>query len=1586
MPAPIALEADTRLAVKPPPATVVPAGPKPALPTNATGPPQPALTAVGFPGSVSDFSRRLEAVVAAHQNAFGTKPSPGLALDLARSPVPIEHFGPMLSSTPPTSIQARAKAAIGQAKDYVDPNDFLAKGLTDAVKGGTLPQFIQDHHQAVRDAFEDPTTRTALTKAMYSSGVNNPAQTLAASIFPTKPNLLGKIVMAPASPTEQITLGIGLGIPTFTYEEGKGAVKSVQQKSARPFLKTNEDLARATVAGVKRDVNDPQHNIGNLILDIWGASSLLGGAAARAGAVGRAVSEGAGASAVARAAASRAATGTYELGPGADVPLSSNPLAAKVQGLILDKRVKGLTGSDDEPVPMGAADVTIGDRADAIASGLTDPFGIRTTYLSVPNKIQRQLRAAARIDRDMRLAVMDPALKVTRSAVSTDGTISRIGPKRWLGLSAPEQKAIQVLSTDDPTPFDTWKTFHEDAIKNGWGSAADHEAHLALLPAARKAAENPSPKLAKAIDAVKDVMAEQTALRIQALGLTPEVAEGRVASAGEIVRGDLRNPTRNALAPALTGNDDILRMAALGDTPEKIAKRILNPGPESAGEIGKPRYANYEDALKAVRQRLASPDAKEALTPKQIRSTQLNPDAFYLPFVSAAHTKGHGAFWGMRASKYGVPIPSTLPELNHWFTGDSIRAGDFRVDATNLARESYTRTVHVVSRLNAWKRLWDDYSVAEPTSEFHQPIRDERAVNDHLKTALSKIEQGSLTKEDIDGIPQEVLDNLNRFLFPSRDELGPNDHVRYVDERLLDDARPTTPGKVAKTFSALNEPLRDATIFLRPAYILNLINSAQLAAMHEGVLTIPNLVRAGNASSWYGAKEARMLDALAGEGRMLSYSPSDAGRATSISHALAGAWNVVTDKFFRRAAVIHELRRQGFRTTAEIKGALNDALTDPEVMKKVTEAGQRAKQATVEMDNLTWFEKSHLRHLVFVYPWVSRSAVWSIRFLRDHPAQAAILNEIGQSAELENDPWMKYLPNWMKDNSVMPVGFDKSGNPIIVNPGSVDTWSTMGEALGLARGDQTLSDLFGPGMDLVLHFATQRDRFGRQYKNPITGPVLDTLTGLPQVAAYNRAGQDTKPIPPDNLGDIHGLEKQESAAAKNSIYVPGSFMNTYGPLIFGGLTPRVLDQAAVKAKFWKAAPYPERVKHSTALMQRQAKLQGDLIGAKSVPAGVRDGIKLVGDRTLAYHDFSAKQGRTPTLRERADIDIDVLASQHLISEGQQADLKTRLAAAPDDQVDNFRSGVTNTLAYGKELSDWYFKARTVARVANTLTLDEDVQKLIANKLLPAGYKDAANATEGTLTKYGRGFLAYREGIKTFTKQAKALRQKNKDVTEVAAQLRAYVDQHSAAVKIDGKTLPPYSSLAMAHLTPKEIATLKVGLYTQPWLTMSATDKELTGYKTNPKVTEALTAYAHYTSAPYLATQFPEGHRTLDPAQKLAVIKQLDSAYKLNGALVKDFQTAKLPRYQRYQQLDIYKQSSNKQQWKDLFDRAGEIWKAAHPGAGYAPSITDSQMHDAWAEWTAQVLPVIQKDQPKFYAELKPYLDHDPKFLDEMVSR
>jgi hypothetical protein len=101
---------------------------------------------------------------------------------------------------------------------------------------------------------------------------------------------------------------------------------------------------------------------------------------------------------------------------------------------------------------------------------------------------------------------------------------------------------------------------------------------------------------------------------------------------------------------------------------------------------------------------------------------------------------------------------------------------------------------------------------------------------------------------------------------------------------------------------------------------------------------------------------------------------------------------------------------------------MNSLLFDPKYRADLNEVTRRANKALVEFDNLLPIEKNYLRHFIFVYPWVSRSAVWSLRTIMDHPTQVDLLSHLGRDAEA--DPIFKNAPAWFKRTGYIPVGWN----------------------------------------------------------------------------------------------------------------------------------------------------------------------------------------------------------------------------------------------------------------------------------------------------------------------------------------------------------------------------------------------------------------------------------------------------------------------------------------------------------------------------------------------------------------------------------
>lgn len=1517
------------------------------------------------------FNARVQAVVDAHTQAVGYAPSPNLTLAVVRNSQPHEYDG-LFSRTSHLQAYAAAHAPfaqmpafsvpvqLAQATRSGDTTRFLSDNTTDvenaladptahrelALAAATPPalnrptpaqlvssmqgvitatrkqddpslflQWALDNHDALKAVWENPATRTHLLAGADAALLTRPAQQIADAIY--KNPLLSKFGRFQVGAAQtlgrasgQIVTGLVLGPPTLALAEGRAVKQTVEQKSLDPLAATNAKLAKGVARGVVRDVQHPQANAGFLFLDALGLLTVGASAEARLAAGGEALRAGEGASAVTKAVVRKPRSGTYHLAPGAEQVLSQNPLIARIQTQILDRRSTAFDARGQvTPIPAGASSVWLDAEADGVLQGITNNV---LRHASYETKIGRELRVATKLEQAMRMTLVAPLDKIGGAALGTakavDKLPSRARPSMWRRLSPVEQKAIQILATDDPTPIDTWREFHQNMISAGVGDASAHAAQISLIDGAERLlnhAEGPSSQFVAATDAVREVMAENERLRIDELGLSPETARGRVTSVGEIVRGEVKNP---------------------------------------------------------------------ALDRDRVRPDTQNPDAFYLPFRPQGRTAVRSIpdYWGPKPGPYGIPVPQTLPELTHEFTGDSIRAGTFRVDATGLARESYAATVRALSLSNAWRNLHDNFSVDHPRSSFDVPIRADHAIPDELRRIINGVDSGTFTSKDVEGLSPEKIDDLIRFLYPSKEDAGAMKDVRWVDSRLLGDTRRVAarPGPLQKTFAAVNEPLKALYLFVRPAYALNLLGNAGMSLIEQGVYLPYNLLLAakGETMHGYSSRVTNMLDAMAGEGRVRSYAP-DVGKVTKLSHALAAGWNVITDRLFRRAAVIHELRNVGVKPDdyeAFFRSYLNG---DAEAKSKAREASERAKEANVKLDNLTWFEREHLRHVVFVYPWMSRSLVWSLQTVLDHPLQTDALAHIGAQAEQEFPEIMQRLPGWAKDIGYVPVGFDAQGRPKLQNFSSINTWSTLSEAYGLARGDSTLNDLLGPGADLSIKLVTDRDRFGRQYKHAYLGPILDSLSGLPQWAAVHRYQQTEPADKPLDLTNTNALVTREHIDTKRPIFVPQGFWASMAPLAIGGLADRILDPRAVNARFWQTQPYAQRHAHEVQLTKQLAQDASKTLLGKNTPAAIKHALTLTGARDLAYKQEADKLGRTLTTKEKALLDIQTLEDTLQLSKDRGDQLRAALKDTRDDQVGTFRSGLVDQYAGGKALKAWHHDVTTVASF-NSVDLDNRISDSITQGIVDKSYADAANAPEKTLHQLGRAYLKYETKIRDFHTEMTAARKSGASTAPISAQLRAYQDSQDAPVKIGGHTFPSLPRLAIGRLTPAQLATVVIDNYRQPFSSLSAVDKSLLGLPSDAKESQAWADLKEIESPEYLRKNAPTDPH-LDEGQKLSIVKQLDKYHDLGGTFVKEWQFARLPRFQQYQQERIYTTSSNKKIWNEVFAVAKAAYVAKNP--------------DAWAAYVPQLRAALQQTEPAFYAELKPYLKQNPRFLDDLLT-
>jgi len=1516
------------------------------LPAAPTGPPVAALTAIQFGGSIHDFNDRLAAVVAAHAEAHGTRPSPGIALDVARSPVPVHQFVPLFSGAK-TALQARARQAVSaNPLEAYSGADYVA-GIKSATAAGMLDGYMKNHGDDIAAlAQKDKSFAAKLRPVLAYTNprlANGPVQ-LQGIGTPNRKGVLGILDLAASQIVQGVVHSPGamVGIAKTIYKGDKGVFTGNDQQITEANAEFGT-MVKGTVASVKQDVLHPSERPGFLFLDVLG----LAAPATRLAAGGRAILAGEGLNA-AELAVTKKAGGTMAIGrEGAkeNVLLSDNPAVAALQRWNNNRRQSNLEAAVTGDSPAGLRSILV----PKFAQDFLDK------NFSFERKIGRESDARQRVQHIVDTSLGNELNHVAGGVATYSTVLGRLTDKLRGGLNRGEKKAIQTLSFG-VSPDNQISTIR-DLIDAGIGSAKDHTRQIADLGLAKKVLnnDNPSERFSRAVELTQQVVAQTQRKKIDDLGLSPLTAEARVSKPAAIFADAKTVARRNQLKGAL---------AKL----QGIAKN----NPEDAKLQG--QIAKYQTELDGLANPLESPPKVGAQTYPATGTVE--------PFYTKLETGkprtpvARGGYFASRPGRFGEG-PAPLPaELKNELTGSSIVNGKYSIDATGLATQGMARTFRAANVLAEHDKHWNA-GTDLPRSKWDMPVRDKRSIPEGLRNALNALEDNVISPAEADRLPDDMRDVLKE-LYVSPDDFAkqygelsaitePIPGIKFFDRRSAGSASsvvaPASGRGAMKVMEVINEPFRDLTLFVRPAYALNALGNGAMLAFDEGFAAVPNVAWALRAKSALGEEAYRVLVNLGGTGKAGSY-------ATEMSlkpgRMLASGWNVLTDRVFRSAAIRHYAREMGYKTDAEFKELLLSGGKD------LVEAARRGNKSLVEFDNMTAVERDYFRHIVFVYPWVSRSVVYSLRAVMQYPARTDLLAHLGDQ-EANSDPIFNHVPEWFKKTGYFPIGWNADGTPRVVNPTSINTFSTLSDLMGVAQAGvsgskyDSVAALFGPAATFFLHATSGRDEFGNKYPgSQWLGAAQEVIAGLPQVSAFARSSKVNPPVKPVDVTKRASLEASFNSSLKRVVFSPG-WLGGFGSLIIGGLSSRTEDPQAAAARYWRDQTPAARHGLELDFLNRALNMQGELLRQK-IPGKARNGVKVASDLTYAYSKFSTENGRTPTLKEKANLTLDYFTKKGSLDLRKAFEYKKALSTMVDPtEIQSLINKAVDDHGDGKAVKQWDSDVRLVASFKAPV-FAEKMGRLAAQGVISA----APKASQSALYEYGRKYLA-------FTNEAKALGEKVKAGKALPAELRAFEDLHD--VPVNG--LPSFVRTAWGYNTPAEQKQATMQAIRSSWTSLSGFEKELLGQKVDAKVSEGWAAYAHYTSPEFLATKYLVGERTLDQAQRAGIIKQLDTAYKLNGSLTKDYTLSRQPRFQRYQQLNIYKQSPNKQNWKDLFERASELWAASHSATA---SITQAQMRDAWSEWAAKVVPVIQQTQPKFYAELKPYLDSNPRFLAEMVSR
>lgn len=1146
--------------------------------------------------------------------------------------------------------------------------------------------------------------------------------------------------------------------------------------------------------------------------------------------------------------------------------------------------------------------------------------------------------------------------------------------EKMFGKQTPEDKAEQLKRNEENAKF---KRQQEGKNRSGKGAGYSGK----KVPSLQKTVKEEQNLLVdQAIDqfvkdnpdspAVQTMLAERAEILQLKEQLNP--MPGEAIDANMLRSPDEPRPTAEELSgvkvkAALTHEEEALRRA---QAQEKRAQRGL---------------AQATGALEKVRE-----DAKPLI--KKVEESR------YYPSRRRIYAEGTPASFQVgRKNKYGVG-PVELPaSLRYRNDGTSLVMGDRRWDTSDLLPEELMMTTKTALQIKVWHDLWES-GLEVPSGTMTHPIRDIRNAPQHLKEWVQEMDRSHITMEAAEHFTEGNLKELREWATREvSKEVKKDEHVRYVDDRMLMDY--FTDGqfwraadqRMSNWTSWVNDPLRFLMIFATPAYLLNALGSSVTLLSEYQMGAMPNLGRSLWSSRIWDDEVTRLLDIHGGQTHTASMM-TERGPFTKTYQGVAEMWQLVTDRPFRRAAVIGELRRAKVpldeMSLQEVKDVLS--LKDTTYEKEVIGAAQRAQSAMLNFSKMSWPERAILRHLVFVYAFMRASAAWSIRFQVEHPLQSLTLAQAGKERAQQIDEHIGNVDEWFMRRGYFHVGKGLWFDPIQANmPGMLGEVAYPFMSLFRDTPYASIQDTLGPGAQIASSLVTGRDAQGRDLPDSGYGRVADTAIGAYQMTPFGYAGaraekrKAEKPLPPASVSpDAYAPQEaaldQERAARDLSPFELDSWWQTWGRNIGRSAIPYKIDEAALNARYWRTTKennLPAYEQHQIdsvigkgGMIDRMEQLAGESSGPE-----VMDGVQMI-MRVALFVDKEASDWKkhhltmpNPGPRAKGIWTIDSLLEQGKVTPAQATAMKKELNAAPPRLQDQLRKKAMLDNG-GKAWMDWNAHVQKVNWFGKQSYIDT-VGMLAADGV--GDFSGSIHAAPEAKWSYGRRFLVWEEERRQLSAQADKA---GPDKQVRKAELIEFENQ-SKPVTVNGVTFPSYAALRYGRLAPEAQAAHKLAVSMRPWETLNSFDRSLVVKDVNEEAAQGWTALAQVRAREQ--AKLPLGKK-LPPNFTKQVAVQIA---KQSPAFGRDYNFSKEPLAKRMSTFTPLKESRFADEWSTLLGTAAARYDALHK-----QKAPQGFINDQWArndvpkvhEWIAQ-------QSKGFQAQVLLYEKDHPDFLKDLVK-
>jgi hypothetical protein len=490
-----------------------------------------------------------------------------------------------------------------------------------------------------------------------------------------------------------------------------------------------------------------------------------------------------------------------------------------------------------------------------------------------------------------------------------------------------------------------------------------------------------------------------------------------------------------------------------------------------------------------------------------------------------------------------VGIPKQEGRLTHTLTGANIHTGHFRNDVPRIIAENGLESERVNALLRA-RQFFIEHSQATPgdiPTRYAQPIRLDELKNKSYPQAVKDLQQEAAKAEHA-GTPNMLgltYDAIRDRIFPSdikAEHFDPADipehqGVAWIDRRLLGGLERRSPLAGSsdwpvihgglKAFDYANNVSRALILYLKPAYgPPQMIGNAALNIIQQGFAAPYNVTRAIGLERAMGTADRVAIDTWMGEGIASNLRVTGQGLTSKVTNALASGWGKVIDSPFRRSSFLHEAAQRGYKTPEQIHALLND----DSKAGNLAEVVHRANDAIINFGDLSEAERTLVRRVLFVYPWLKGSTKYAGHLLTEHPVQSAAIAQIGrqgyeqQQADLGDVP--SYYAGLFKvgGTEAVPRTLNPTSAAILQTPFQIAATIAEFATSKHPESAYTASNFLTPSLAAILAGLTGVDSLGRKVPKNIQTVGKQLVEGTPGALLYQRLTKDqtnkTRPLTP----------------------------------------------------------------------------------------------------------------------------------------------------------------------------------------------------------------------------------------------------------------------------------------------------------------------------------------------------------------------------------------------------------------------------------------------------------------------------------------